>query len=62
MTDHRAKAVALLGHVTIDTAAIVHAMLHFADTWATIARTPDQVAVMRAVDLTAPEAPREDYR
>ena len=61
MTDHRAKAAELAGHLQPDTAAIVHAMLHLADVWATIARTPDQVAVMRAVDMTAPE-PREDYR
>lgn len=51
MTDHRARAVALLGHVTIDTAAIVHALLHLADTSTT-----------RDVDLTAPTEPREDDR
>jgi len=51
MTDHRAEAVALLGHVTIDTAAIVHALLHLAETSTT-----------RDVDLTAPTEPREDHR
>ena len=62
MTDHRAKAVELAGHLQPDTAAIVHAMLHLADVWATIARTPDQLDVLcRTVDLTPPTAPRGDY-
>ena len=51
MTDHRARAVALLGHVTVDTAAIAHAPLHLAE-----------ASTTRDVDLTAPTEPREDHR
>ena len=60
-TTHYERARNLANHCGTDAAAITHAMLALADAYAaTIARTPDQVAVMRTVDLGAPEAPRED--
>ena len=60
MTTNYERANALASHCGPDAAAIVHAMLALADAYAaTIARTPDQVAVLaRTVD--APQAPRED--
>lgn len=56
MTTHRDEAQRDFGHLDAASEAIVHALLHLADTFAAVLTQPEA----RTIDMTAPTAPRED--